>query len=124
MAVEKKEINVVVPSHTLENGIAINPEQSLLPIILTGDRILIEPVIHEDDKFLSKESNIQKPVNAQEAFRKGRVVSIGGGEYGQTIPASLKVNMLVSYWHKQAIDFAVGGKTYDMVRSSDAFGYL
>lgn len=122
MAAERKEINI--HAHTLENKLEIDSSRSLLPIILTGDRCLIEPIVTEDDKYLSVETKLLKSVNAKEQFTKGRVMSIGGGEYGATVPDSLKVNLIVNYWHTQAIDYVVEGKKYHLIRASDIFMLL
>lgn len=107
---------------TLVNEIPVDPEKSQLPIILVGDRVLIDPI--EPDKLLSKEANIHRPVNMEEDYKKGVLVSIGGGEYGTSIPNSLKVGMTVHYWHKTALDMEIQDKKYHLVRAADVFMYL
>jgi co-chaperonin GroES (HSP10) len=104
------------------NKITLDPERSLLPIQMVGDRIIIDPI--RADEFLSKELNIRKSLDAKEDFLKGIVMCIGGGEYGVNIPASLKTGMTVLYWHQSAINYVVDKKVYHLVRVSDAFAYL
>ncbi|MEJ7644300.1 MAG: co-chaperone GroES family protein [Chryseolinea sp.] len=106
---------------TVENGLPVNPEKSLLPIQFVGDRVLIEPF--DPDEYLSEASKMAKPVGYVEPYYKGRLMSIGGGEYGAEIPPHMKVGLTVLYWHQQAIDFEVNKITYHMVRVSDVFAY-
>lgn len=108
--------------NTPVNNLPVNPEKSLIPIQLTGDRVLIDPIA--PDKFMDADKKIAKPVDFKEPYMKGIVVSIGGGEYGQTIPESMKVGLEVYYWHQQSTEFEIDGKKYQMVRSSDVFMYL
>jgi co-chaperonin GroES (HSP10) len=113
-----KEIQVVTPF----NKLPVNPEKSALPIQIVGDRVLIDPL--EAEEFLSQDAGIARPATMKEDFKKGVIMSIGGGEYGTTIPSSLKVGMTVHYWHQGALDMTFDKKKYHLVRSSDIFMYL
>lgn len=112
------EINI----KTIENGLPVDPEKSLLPIQFVGDRVLIEPF--KPDEYLSEEAKIARPVDFKEPYYKGRLMCVGGGEYGTSIPQHMKTDLIVLYWHQQAIDYVVNKKTYHMVRASDVFAYV
>ena len=107
---------------TPENGLPVDPEKSVLAIQLVGDRVLIDPF--DPDEYLSEAEKIAKPVGFKEPHYKGKVMTIGDGEYGTLIAKSLKIGLIVLYWHQQAVDFKIDNKTYHMVRASDVFGYL
>lgn len=107
---------------TLVNGVDINADQSFIPLRLFGDRCLIEPI--EPEKMLSEVANIAKPVDMKEPYRKGIIISVGGGEYGTTVPAELKVGLQVNYYHQQEVDFTVDKKVYKLIRISDVFAVL
>lgn len=106
---------------TLVSKVAINPELSTVPIILHGDRALIEPL--EVDKKLSEKANLVKTVNHKESFRTGVLVSKSAGEYGIEIPKTLILGTTVNYFHEQAIEYILGEgderKTYHLVRISE-----
>lgn len=108
---------------TLVSKVQINPELSLVPIIMHGDRALIEPL--EIDKALSAKVPLVKSAQHKEAYRRGILVSKSAGEYGIEIPESLTLGRTVEYWHEQAIEYVIGEgddkKTYHMVRVSEIF---
>jgi co-chaperonin GroES (HSP10) len=104
---------------TIVNGLPVDPTKSLLPIQIVGDRVLIEP--READKEYAP--GIAKPVNAVEPFFTGKVMCIGGGEYGATLPDHLRVGLQVNYWHNGKVDMVIDKKLYHCVRASDIFMY-
>jgi co-chaperonin GroES (HSP10) len=112
-------------THTAENQTPINPDQSIVPMLLFGDRVIINP--EKPDEMLSKTAGIHAPVKDRNiAYMRGTIASIGGGEYGPPIAKRLKIGLKVAYWHQNAIDFEFDGdKTkYHMVRVSDIFADL
>lgn len=118
------------------NKLEINPEQSLVPLLIVGDRVLIEPIapdkylnasneeVNNDPEAIKTKAIIEKAITAKEPFMRGVVKSFGGGEYGTSVPKSLAVGLTVNYWHQQAIEYVVDKKPYHMVRVSDIFMYL
>ncbi len=118
MEKSSREINI----KTVVNGLDVPSDQSLVPAILLGDRVLIDPI--EPEKMLSESANIAKPINMKEDYRKGTIVSIGRGEYGTSIPEILKPGLVVNYYHQQELEFTVAGHTYKLVRASDIFAFL
>lgn len=113
----RNEVNIDV-AH--ENG--SHSSYSNLPIQLVGDRILIEP--SAPSEYLDEEEKIKKPVDFKEDYRRGVVVSVGGGEYGTSIPMKMVPGVAVCYWHQHAINYNVGKNTYHLVRASDVWAYV
>jgi len=107
---------------SLVSNAPLDLERSTLPVILTGDRVLIDPIPPEE--YLSEKIRLTRPVNYKDPFYRGIVMNIGAGEYGHDIPVSLKPGVTVNYYHQAAIDFINDGKTYHMVRASDVFMIL
>ena len=107
---------------TLISQLPLDSDRCTLPVLLTGDRVLIQPI--PPSEYLSEQIRLSKPANFKEPFMRGILLNIGGGEYGQEIPVSLKVGVTVNYYHQSAIDFIVDEKTYHMVRAVDVFMIL
>ncbi|MGC3945336.1 MAG: co-chaperone GroES family protein [Chryseolinea sp.] len=104
---------------SLGNATELDPAKSTLPLILLGDRVLIDPIA--PDQYLSEAAKISRPVDFKDPYSRGVIMNIGGSEYGQEIPASLKPGVKVNYYHQSAIDFEIDKKKYHMVRASDIF---
>lgn len=109
---------------TLVNNLKLDPEKSTLPLQFMGDRVLIEPI--PPDKYLSEKAKLLRPANFVEPFYRGIIMNVGGSEYGQNIPPSLKPGIIVNYYHQSALDWTIEGddKKYHLVRSSDVFAIL
>jgi len=120
---------------TAVNRLPVDPEQSLLPLQMVGDRVLIEPIEVSDtlteisvegdvkDQLNTEKIKLSKAVNAKEEFLEGVIKSFGGGEFGCQIPAHMKPGLHVCYWHNNKIDFVVEKKVYHMVHVSNVFCY-
>lgn len=121
---------------TLVNKLEVAPERSMLPIIITGDRVLIERDVdaisrHEDEagRLVAsagtfENSSLAKPLNAEKLYASGKIMSIGKGYPEYPVPDEYKVGMQVSYYHQSAQPFPVASKEYDLIRASDIFAIL
>ena len=118
MEAKSKTINNV----TLISQLVLDSDRCTLPLLLTGDRALVDPI--PPSEYLSEEIRLSKPANFKEPFMRGVVMNLGGGEYGQEIPPCLKKGVTVNYYHQSAIDFIVDDKTYHMVRAVDIFAII
>lgn len=105
---------------TTLNGVEVDSSRSAIPFKLAGDRVLIKRI--PPDEYTDEKKTLRKPLNYVEPFMTGYIKCLGGGEYGTAIPQSLKVDLIVCYWHQSAIDVNVDGEKYDMVRVSDVWG--
>jgi len=95
--------------------------RSTLPFDLAGDRLLVDPDPF-DENFA--DTGLKKPVDYKEPYSCGTIFNVGDDSYGQVIPPRQKPGVKVFYWHQQAVPFIYEKKTYHLIRTSDAWGYV
>ncbi len=105
---------------TLTNELPVDPKVSKLPIKIIGDRAIVKYI--SPGEYLAK--GILRPVDYVDPYAKGEIMTLGGGEYGTSIPESLEAGHFVNYWHQSAIDFEINGEKYHLIRVSDIFMLL
>lgn len=100
---------------TLINKEPIPEGMSEIPILCTGNRLLIEYIPRE---ATFKDSNLERPDTVVEPISKGIVKSVGPGLPG--FPTLSKVGWTVHYFRHNAIrDYEVEGKKYDSINDND-----
>lgn len=97
---------------TLVSGVALTDKQSLLPIMILSDRILIEymppkrTVSGGAAAIEQKDSKVLLAGNTQEDYSWGLVKSVGPGN--SAYPVKVEVGQVVQYFRHQAIkDFTL-----------------